>query len=214
MSRRYYPVLLDLAGKRCLVIGDRWSAEERVRGLLDAGAEVTVLWPRLRPALQELADAGTIRWEARDYERGALEGYFLVVSATHDAELNRRVWDEAEARGVLLSSVDDTANSRFIYPAIHRQGDLIVSVSTSGHSPALASRLRDRFAAELGPEYGRLLEILGAKRPEVAARFPEFETRKRLWQRIVDSDVLSRLRSGDEQAALELVDSILAEAEG
>jgi siroheme synthase-like protein len=119
---------------------------------------------------------------------------------------------EAEARGVLLSSVDDTASSRFIYPAIHRLGDLIVAVSSSGHSPALASRLRDRFASQLGPEYGRLLEILGPLRPEVAARFPEFETRKRLWQRVVDSEVLDRLRSGDERGARELVDSILANA--
>ncbi|HEX8984693.1 MAG TPA: bifunctional precorrin-2 dehydrogenase/sirohydrochlorin ferrochelatase [Bryobacteraceae bacterium] len=208
----YYPVLLNLAGKRCLVLGERWSAEERVFGLLEAGAEVTVRWPRLRPALRELWEAGRIAWEASEYESGALAGYFLAVSATHDAELNRHIWEEAEARGVLLSSVDDTPSSRFIYPAIHRLGDLIVAVSSSGHSPALASRLRDRFASQLGPEYGRLLEILGPLRPEVAARFPEFETRKRLWQRVVDSEVLDHLRSGDERGARHLVDSILANA--
>ncbi len=207
----YYPVLLNLEGKRCLVLGDRWSAEERVRGLLDAGAVVTVRWPELRPELRELWEAGRITWDARPYESGALEGFFLAVSATHDAGLNHRVWEEAEARGVLLSSVDDIPSSRFIYPAIHRQGDLVIAVSTSGRSPALASRLRDQFASELGPEYTRLLEILGPLRPEVAARYPEFETRKRLWTRIVDSDVLPRLRAGDEQAARELVDSILAE---
>jgi siroheme synthase-like protein len=205
----YYPVLLNLKGKRCLVLGERWSAEERVLGLLEAGAQVTVRWPRLRPALSELLEAGRISWDAREYENGALEGFFLAVAATHDAELNRRVFEEAEARGVLLSAVDDTASSRFIYPAVHRQGDLVVAVSSGGRSPALAARLRDRFASELGPEHTRLLEILGALRPEVARRFPEFETRKRLWQRIVDSEVLPHLRAGDERAARELVDSIL-----
>jgi siroheme synthase-like protein len=209
----YYPVLLDLAGKRCLVIGGRWSAEERVRGLLDAGAQVTVRHPELRPALQPLWSAGRIAWDARDYEAGALDGYFLAVSATHDAELNHRIREEAESRGVLFSAVDDIPNSRFIYPAIHREGDLIVAVSTSGRSPALASWLRDRFAGELGPEYARFLEILGVLRPEVAARFPEFETRKRLWQRIVDSDALGRLRAGDEPAARDIVHSILADAD-
>ncbi|HVX66972.1 MAG TPA: bifunctional precorrin-2 dehydrogenase/sirohydrochlorin ferrochelatase, partial [Bryobacteraceae bacterium] len=207
----YYPVLLNLEGKRCLVLGERWSAEERVRGLLEARAQVTVRWPRLRPALDELLRAGRISWTARDYESGALEGFFLAVAATHDAGLNHRIWEEAEARGVLLSSVDDTASSRFIYPAIHRQGDLVVAVSSSGRSPALAAALRDRFASELGPEHTRLAEILGALRPEVAARFPEFETRKRLWQRIVASDVLQCLRAGDERAACELIDSILGE---
>jgi siroheme synthase-like protein len=206
----YYPVVLNLEGKRCLVIGDRWSAEERVRGLLDAGAQVTVMSPRLRPALEPLWNAGRIFWEAGEYREGALKGYFLVVSATHDAELNRRIWEEAESRSVLVSAVDDTAHSRFIYPAIHRQGDLIVAVSSSGRSPALASRLRDRFANELGPEYARFLEILGQLRPEIASRIPDFETRKRLWQRAVDSDALPRLRAGDERGAHEILHAILA----
>lgn len=209
----YYPVLLDLDGKRCLVIGGRWAAEERVRGLIEAGAQVTVLHPELRPALEPLWNEGRIIWLPREYQEGSLAGYFLAVSATHDAEMNRRISEEAESRGVLFSAVDDAAHSRFIYPAIHRQGDLIVAVSTSGRSPVLASRLRDRFAGELGPEYARFLEILGRMRPEVASRFPDFETRKRIWQRIADSDALPRLRAGDEQAVQDILDSILASPE-
>ena len=207
----YYPVLLNLEGKRCLVIGDRWSAEERTRGLLEAGALVTVLSPGLRPALEQLHAAGRISWEPGEYTNGSLAGYCLVVSATHDSELNHRIWRDAEAQGVLFSAVDDSAHSRFIYPAIHRQGDLILAVSTSGRSPALASRLRDRLAAELGTEYSRFLELLTPLRPEVASRFPEFETRKRIWHRIVDSDALARLRAGDDEAARGIVHSILAD---
>ena len=208
----YYPVLLNLEGKRCLVIGDRWSAEERVNGLLEAGAEVTVRHPQLRPALRALQEAGRIAWEAREFEAGCLDGFFLVVSATHDAELNRRVFEEAERRGVLVSSVDDIPSSRFIYPAIHRQGDLVIAVSTSGRSPALASRLRDRIAAEVGPEYERFLEIVAPLRGELSARVPDFETRKRIWHRVVDSEALPRLRAGDEEGAREIVQSILAGA--
>ncbi len=207
----YYPVLLNLEGKRCLVIGDRWSAEERTRGLLEADAHVTVLSPRLRPALEELRVAGRISWEPRDYQADSLAGYFLVVSATHDAELNHRIWQDAETQGILFSAVDDSAHSRFIYPAIHRQGELILAVSTSGRSPALASRLRDRLATELGTEYSRFLELLTPLRPEVASRFPEFETRKRIWHRIVDSDALLCLRAGDDEAARAIVHSILAD---
>jgi siroheme synthase-like protein len=168
-----------------------------------------VLHPELRPALDELWRAGRIAWEPREYSYGALAGYFLAVSATHDAQLNGRIWQEAESRGVLMSAVDDAAHSHFIYPAIHRDRDLIVTVSTSGNSPVLASRLRDRFAEELGPEYARFLELAGPMRAELAARFPDFETRKRIWHRIIDSGVLPQLRAGDEQGARATVASIL-----
>lgn len=209
----YYPVLLNLEGKRCVVVGDRWVVEERVRGLLDAGAAVTVICRELCQALKPLHDTGAIAWNPREYRTGDLDGCFLVVSAPRDAEVSRRVFRDAESSGVLASAVDDEPHCRFIYPAIHRQGDLIVAVSSSGRSPALASRLRDRFARETGPEYARLLELLGELRSELRERVPDFEQRKRICYELVDSAALDLLRAGDEHGARELFDSIIARAD-
>jgi len=205
----YYPVLLNLRGKRCVVVGERWAVEERVRGLLDAGAAVTVISPELRSALKPLVDAGAIAWIPREYQSGDLDGCFLVVTAARDPEVGCRVFRDAESSGVLASAVDDEPHCCFIYPAVHRQGDLIVAVSSSGRSPALASRLRDRFARETGPEYARLLEILGELRSELRVRFPDFEERKRICYELVDSAALDLLREGDEQGARALLESIV-----
>ncbi len=210
---RYYPVLLNLEGKRCIVVGERWAAEERVRGLLDAGAAVTVISPELRPALKPFRDAGAITWIPREYRSGDLDGCFLVVTAARDPEVSRRVFRDAESSGVLASAVDDEPHCRFIYPAIHRQGDLIVAVSSSGRSPALASRLRDHFARETGPEYARLLELMGGMRSELRERFPDFAERKRICYDLVDSAVLDLLRAGDERGARALLESILENAD-
>ncbi|HSW51420.1 MAG TPA: bifunctional precorrin-2 dehydrogenase/sirohydrochlorin ferrochelatase [Bryobacteraceae bacterium] len=178
-----YPVVLGLEGKRCLVIGDAFGAEEKARGLGEHGAVVT-----RRP----------------DYEEGCLEGFFLVIAATGDGALNARIAAEAGRMGILCNAVDDPPHCNFIFPAIHRQGDLTVAVSSGGKSPAVAARLRDRIAAGVGPEYGRLLELLGELRKELAARFPDFDERRRLWYRLADSEALSLLRDsrGDEAGRL------------
>ncbi len=205
----YYPVLLNLRGKRCAVVGDRWVVEERVRGLLEAGATVTVISPKLRDALKPLHETSAIQWIPREYRTGDLDGCFLVVTATRDTELSRGIFRDAESSGVLASAVDDEPHCRFIYPAIHRQGGLIVAVSSSGRSPALASRLRDRFARDAGPEYARLLELLGELRSRLRERFPDFEDRKRICYELVDSAALDLLRAGDERGARELLDSLI-----
>jgi len=141
--------------------------------------------------------------EHRDqYEEGCLAGFTLAIAVTGNRELNARIAAEAERRGVLFNAADDPARCGFILPAIHRQGDLTVAVSTGGKCPAVAVRLRNRIASEAGPEYARLLEVLGGLRPEVARRFPDFEVRRELWKRLAASDALRLLREGrpDEAA--------------
>lgn len=199
---RYYPALLKLIGKRCVVIGGGWGTDERVRDLLSAGAVVTLVAADASAELARLASDGKIRWEARGYVRGDLDGAFLAIACPADRAVNAEVWAEAEERGVPIDSIDDPAHSTFILPAIHRQGDLIVSVSSSGKSPALATLIRDRIAQELGPEYGELLDLLGQLRPEVTSRFASFERRRPIWHALARSGALDHLRAGDRAAAL------------
>lgn len=200
-----YPVLLKLEGKRCVVIGGGWETEQRVRGLAEAGADVTLIAPAAPEESARLAREGRIRWVAREYEAGDLEGAFLAIACRGDRSRNAEIWSEAEARGIPCNATDDSPHCTVIFPAIHRQGGLVVAVSSSGKSPALASRIRDRIAGDLGPEYAEFLELLGQLRPEIRARFPDFERRREAWYRLVDSEALGHIKAGrreDAEAAL------------
>jgi siroheme synthase-like protein len=208
VSSYYYPVLLDLHGRPCVVIGGGAIATGKVEGLLEAGARVTVIAPALSSRLSALAAAGQVLHLARAYCPGDLEGAFLTVAATDDRSANAAVWDEANARNLLINAVDDVPHCNFIAPSTLRQGDLIGAISTSGQAPALAVRLKERLAPELGPEYARFLELAGEVRAGLAAQVPDFERRKALWYALVDSDVLERLRQGDEAGARARIEAI------
>jgi siroheme synthase-like protein len=207
-----YPVLLKLEGRRAVVVGGGYGTEERVRALLDAGARVRLISPESSEQIERWAGQGRIEWLVREYAPGDLEGAFLVIACPRDRARNAQIWAEAEARGIPMDAIDDSAHASFILPAIHRQGDLVVAVSSNGKSPALASRVRDRIARDLGPAYGEFLELLGQLRPEVIERFPDFTLRRKIWYRLVDCEALSLLESGDRDAALKALRGILDDA--
>lgn len=208
MASHYYPLLLDLRGRLCVVIGGGTIATGKVEGLLEAGAWVTVIAPELSPALTALVESGRVRHLARAYQPGDMAEAFLAIAATDDRGANAAVWEEANARNLLFNAVDDVPHCNFIAPSILRQGDLTVAISTSGKAPALAVRLKERLAREIGPEYAAFLHLAGALREDLAAQVPDFEARKALWYALVDSDVLDRLRAGDEAGARARVEAI------
>jgi uroporphyrin-III C-methyltransferase/precorrin-2 dehydrogenase/sirohydrochlorin ferrochelatase len=205
----FYPVFLNLRGRRAVVIGGGAVAEQKVLGLLSAGAHVTVVSPETTPRLAELAAAGEIDLRRRPYRSGDLAGAWLAIAGTDDRAANAQVWAEAERDGVLLNAVDDLDHCSFIAPAIHREGDVTVAVSTSGKSPALAARLRRRVGRLVGPAEARLCDLLGELRPELAARVPDTRARTALWYRIVDSDVIEFVRRGDMEGARERIDELV-----
>ena len=198
---KFYPVFLNLRGRRAVVIGGGAVAEQKVLGLLGAGAHVTVVSPETTPRLEQLAATGGIDLRRRPYRSGDLAGAWLAIAGTDNRGANAAVWAEAEREGVLLNAVDDLDHCSFIAPAVHREGDVTVAVSTSGKSPALAARLRQRVARLVGPAEARLCDLLGELRPELAARIPDTRARTTLWYRIVDSDVIAFVRRGDIEGA-------------
>lgn len=201
MKVAYYPVVLDLRGRRCVVVGGGVEAEQKVGGLVACGAEVVVIAPEVTERLRAWAEEGRIRWEARAYRRGDLVGAWLVISAPGDRGVNREVWEEAQALGVWMNAVDDLGHCSFLAPAVYRQGELVVAVSTSGRAPALAVRVRDEIAKRLGPEYAAFLELAGEIRGELARRVPEFGRRRAVWYRVVDSEIWELLREGKREQA-------------
>ncbi|HXQ30241.1 MAG TPA: siroheme synthase CysG [Gemmatimonadales bacterium] len=210
----FYPVFLNLRGRRAVVIGGGAIAEQKVGGLLEAGAQVVVVSPELTWKLEDLAATGAIALERRAYRPGDLARAFVAIAATDDRSVNALVWEEAEDRGVLLNAVDDLPHCSFIAPAVHRVGDIAVAVSTGGKSPALAVRLRERIATLIGAEHAQFLEILGALRPEVAARVPDTRARTRLWYEIVDSDAVEAVRRGDVATARRRIEELVAATAG
>lgn len=208
----YYPVLFNLQGRRCVVIGGGRIAEGKVDGLLEAEAVVQVISPDLTTKLQRLADESRLEYTNRNYQSGDLAGAFIVISATDDRAVNDDVWQEAVSLNIPVNVVDDTPHCNFIAPSILRKGDLVVAVSTSGKAPALAVRLREQFESLVGDEHARFLEIAGRLREPLAARHPDFETRKALWYRLVDSDVINLLQQGNEAAAHDRIVEIMGVA--
>ena len=174
----YYPVFLDLAGKPTLVIGGGNVAEGKVRGLLAAEASLTVVAPELSPELRALADAGTIKYVAREYRDGDVEGYTVCFVATDDGAVNAAVASEGRRRGIWVNAADDPVNCDFILPSVVRQGDVVLAASTGGASPALARRLREELTAFLAEDYAPLAELLGSIRADLRRRnlSPDAET--------------------------------------
>jgi siroheme synthase-like protein len=198
-----YPVNLVVAGRRCLVVGGGRVALQKVQGLADAGADVTVVAPDVEPAIEPLATV-----ERRPYRRGEVAGYRLAIAATGDPEVNQQVYDDGEAAGVWVNSADDPERCSVTLPAQLRRGRLTVTVSTAGHSPAVASWLRDRLGEELGPEYDALIGLLSEVRNEVRAEGRSTEGLD--WRRALDSGILDLVRAGRLEDAKERVSACLS----
>src|SRR3972149_7822032 len=156
---RYPRVFLDRPGKPVVVIGGGEVALRKVEALLDAGAEVTLVSPALHPGLEPLVAAGKVRHIARPYQPGDVEGYALVIVGTDDRSANEPVAREGRERGVWVNAVDAPPNCDFIMPGVVARGDLIVAVSTSGGSPAMARKMREELEAFLTEAYGLMLEL-------------------------------------------------------
>ena len=205
----YYPIYLQLNEQPCIVIGGGKIAEGKVDGLLAANAKVKIISPELTSQLHDLVKQNQIEYTPREYKVGDLSGAFMVICATDQTEINHQVWQEASANQQLVNVVDDTPRCNFIAPAILRKGDLNIAISTGGKAPALAVRLKERLQKEIGPQYERFLELSGQLREPLARHIPDFETRKKLWYELVDSDILELLSQDNEPAALDLISQVV-----
>jgi precorrin-2 dehydrogenase/sirohydrochlorin ferrochelatase len=183
----YYPIYLNLENKRCLVVGGGEVAERKVLTLLEYAARVVVISPQLTPKLRELADEQQISWLERPYQEGDAQEAFLLVGATDDLKLHRQLKTEAEKYNLLVNIVDVPEYCNFIVPSIVKRGDLCISISTGGKSPALAKKIRRQLEQQFGPEYAEFLELMGNWRQDVLQKVPDIKQRKVIFQKMVDS---------------------------
>ena len=173
-----FPAFLKLHSRRVLVVGGGSIAAQKIPGLLEAGAQVHVVSPKLAPQLAEWVRNREIDWSPKPFDPGDLDGAFLVIAATSLHDLNAQVYQEADRRNILCNAVDDVDHCHFYYGSIVQRGDLQIAISTNGKSPALAQRLRKELEQQFGPEYEHWLEWLGAARETLRAQSTDPETTK------------------------------------
>jgi len=196
----YYPVFLDVRGKRCVVVGGGHVALRKVKVLLEHGASVEVVSPALCPELSQLAEAKTISLLGKDYEPGDLKGAFIAIVATANSNTNQNIADEARRQKIPVNVADSLEQSDFIVPSYLRRGDLTIAVSTAGKSPALARKIRTRLEQNFGEEYASLTGLIEEVRAELKKRAVIVSGND--WQKALDLDLLIELlRTGQREKA-------------
>jgi len=196
----YYPVFLNVEGKKCVVVGGGQVAWRKVKVLLEHGADVEVISPDLCPELAKLVQGREIHALTREYQAGDLKNAFVTIAATDSGDINQRVVVEARRRAVLVNVVDDAGNSDFIVPSYLRRGELTIAVSTGGKSPALARKIRSRLEKELGDEYALVVRLIGEVRAEIRQQKIKIDNDD--WQEALDLDqLLDLLRKGEKLKA-------------
>jgi precorrin-2 dehydrogenase/sirohydrochlorin ferrochelatase len=207
-----FPIYLRrLDERKTILIGGDDEAEEKVEQLLERNANLTVISPHLTEKMQRWVRENRFKWIPRNYKQGDLEDAFMAIVAEYEGDINKKVYQEAKERNILVNVMDDLPHANFAFGSIVRQGPLTISISTSGAAPALSVRLRERFEEEFGPEYGQFLEFMQKLRKPMAKYHKKFSERKDLWYELIDSEVLSFFRQGKIKEAYHKTAEIVGE---
>ena len=198
VSSAMVPFFIDLSKQACLVVGAGRVAERKLRALLAAGADVTVIAPDAASHVRELAQDHSLTWHERPYRDGEARDYFLTVAATSDEAVNEQVSRDAREAGRLVNVVDVPDLSNIYASAVVRRGELQIAVSTSGACPALAKRLREEMESRFPASYGPLLSRMRVFRADLRNAVADPAERKAILDRVVGSDELARFLDGDE----------------
>ena len=208
----FYPILVDLQGKSALVVGGGKVAQRKIETLLEHGAAVQVVARDLTEELERLRTGKRIEFLGFEFSETFLERAFLVIAATDDASLNRRVSQAAQHRGLLVNAVDQPADCNFIVPSVLSRGDLLIAVSTSGKSPAFARKVRVELEQHFGEEYGFFLNLMGNLRKEILRVGLSQEENKSAFEELVNSDLLPAIRQKEWDLASQIIEKVLGRA--
>ena len=207
----FYPVFVELEGKSVVVVGGGNVAFRKVTALLECGAAIHLAGRVLTSELREMVDKKEIHFLGNEFHDEFLNGAFMVIAATDDKDLNHHVSTCAREKGVLVNAVDQPPDCDFIVPSIIRRGDLIIAISTSGKSPAMARKIRKGLEAQFGREYEAFLAMMGRLRKEVLSLGLSQKENSRIFQKIVDADLLTDFSEGFPKRVETCLKNILPE---
>lgn len=206
---RFFPVFLNLKGRRCLVVGGGEVATNKLQSLLEAEAEATLVAPEATAEIAALEEQGRISRQAREFIQEDLTDCALVIAATDDEETNRRVAEAATARNIPVNVVDNPQLCGFIMPSVVDRPPVQVAVSTGGAAPVLARLLRARLETLIPAAYGRLATLLRDFRGRVKERIPHARERRRFWEDIAQGPVAEMVFAGQDDAAARALEQAL-----
>jgi precorrin-2 dehydrogenase/sirohydrochlorin ferrochelatase len=210
----YYPIIVKLEGRKCVVIGGGKVAYRKVFSLLSCGAKVVVISPELNKKLKEYVRMGKIEHIPRKYKsKEDLRGAFLVFSATGDQKIDERVAKDAAKLNLLVNVTSSDGGGNFINPAALRRGKLLIAVSTSGVSPALSRKIRIELEGFYGEEYKEVVNFIAEVRALLKHRIKDESLRRAFWDKFLQSDIISLIKNGRENEALQKTEKLIAEAE-
>lgn len=208
-----YPLALKLSGRRCLVVGGGAVAGRKVASLLECGADVVVVAPDATDQIRAWAASRRIKLMDRPFEPSDVAGALIVIAATDDSRVNSAVADAARASGALVNVVDVPDLCDFYVPASVTRGDLQITISTGGSSPALAKRIRIDLERQFGPEYESYLELLARLRSELKARVTDRARRNEAEEQFLASPALQLIAEGRLKDAEQILSDCLRMAE-
>ena len=208
---KYYPVFLDIQHRNCLVVGGGSVGTRKVKTLLQCAAKVTVVSLETTAEIEKLDDEGAVRLINRQFIPSDLDGMFLVFGATDNDALNRQIHEAAEHRGVLCNIADHPEECNFILPAIVRQGELVIAISTSGTSPAFAKKLRKDLEQVFGREYAEFLQLMGAIRKKLLKEDHKPEAHKHLFERLINENLITMIKERNHGAINALLSEVLGQ---
>jgi precorrin-2 dehydrogenase/sirohydrochlorin ferrochelatase len=191
-----YPINLQISRQPCMVVGGGNVAERKVTALLAAGGVVTIVSPNLTSYLTALAKDKTIIHVARAYQQGDIKDCFIVICAADDPKVNQLAAEDGRSAGALVNVADAPELGNFSVPSQISHGDLLLTISTGGKSPALAKRLREELGERYGPEYGIYLELVAKAREKIKKRLSTAKERECFWRKTLDQEVIILLKEG------------------
>ncbi len=199
----YFPIVIDVSGKRCLVVGGGKVATRKVESLLNAGADVTVLAPDISPELTRWHSTGKLRWEAACFVDQDLSAYAFVIAATDVHDVNHAVYQAVKDYGGWINIVDRPDLCNFILPSVVNRGKLLIAVTTSGASPGLARKIKRQLESEYGPEYEEYVAFLADIRQKVLLEIADQGKRREIFrvlleERFVEAEFNQRYAMADE----------------
>ncbi|MBT1278407.1 bifunctional precorrin-2 dehydrogenase/sirohydrochlorin ferrochelatase [Thermoanaerobacter sp. CM-CNRG TB177] len=186
----YYPIMLNIKNKKCLVVGGGKVALRKILSLVEGEALVTAISPSFDEGIIELAAKGKVELIRREYQQGDVRGFCVAIAATDDEKVNKLVASDGEKYNVLVNVVDDKDLSSFIVPAIVKRGDLIISISTSGKSPLLSRMIKEKLESIFNDDYEKLLQKLYQKRMELKEKDFAEEEKMAIYRKIIEKSGL------------------------
>ena len=207
------PIFFNIQNRHCVVIGGGEVATRKVSMLLKANAAITLYSLEICHELQDLADAKKIKYVQTNYEQNQLAGACLVVAATDDHAVNEAVSVAAKARNIPVNVVDAPELCTFTMGSIIDRSPVVIAVSSEGNAPVLARYIRTKIETMLPASYGRIAAIAGEFRDQVKAKFATTQARRRFWEGVLQGPMVERVLSGQEQAARELLQHLINDAD-